>query len=57
MGLAISDEDIEQMRQGLLSSLDRLKEVLQEFYHEVREDTEIEISPIKITFRKKGQPQ
>lgn len=57
MGLAVSDKDIEQMRQVLFACLDRLKEVLQEFYHEVREDTEVEISPIKITFRKKGKTQ
>ncbi|MEN6532158.1 MAG: hypothetical protein ABFD89_00750 [Bryobacteraceae bacterium] len=52
MGLAVSDKDIEQMRQGLFSWADRLKEVVQE----LRDESTVKIH-IDITFEKKGKSQ
>lgn len=43
----VESKDIEQMRQGLMGALDRLKEIVQE----LRDETELEI---RITMRKKG---
>lgn len=43
----IESKDIEQIRQGLMGALDRLKEIVQE----LRDETEVEIT---VKFRKKA---
>ncbi|HNY39487.1 MAG TPA: hypothetical protein PKJ41_03800 [Bryobacteraceae bacterium] len=44
----IEAKDIEQLRQGLMGALDRLKEIISE----LRDESEIEI---KVTFRRKAK--